>query len=107
MAHRNPVADRYRVKFERRPACLTDSTFNNLCDFVQMNMARHYLAEAVGNADKGLVNIVVTKTAGMKQAPVRSPLEAFLDRIASHSICLSSKMAYKVNLKAQKADFNA
>ena len=31
-----------------------------------MNMARHYLAEAVGNTDERPVYILVTKTAGTK-----------------------------------------
>jgi hypothetical protein len=65
-----------------------------------MDMARHYLAEAVGNADKRLINITVSETARMKQSPVRCPLKSFFNRITSHNWC-SPNMVLQNNLKIQ------
>jgi hypothetical protein len=105
VAHSNPVADRYRIEFEGSTASLAHGTLNNPRYLVQMNMPGHYITVAVGNTDKWFVNIGVTKTAGVKQTPVRCPLKAFLYRVASH-VCPFSKRVRKVNLEAQKADFN-
>jgi hypothetical protein len=47
-------------------------------------MARHNLTEAVGYADKRLVDIFSAYTTGIQQAPVRGPLETLFDCIAPH-----------------------
>jgi hypothetical protein len=82
MAHSNTVADSDGIKFKSRPARFPHRLLDNPADFVQVNVARHYLTKAVGNADKRLVNIIVSETARMKQRPVRCPLESFFHSIA-------------------------
>jgi len=59
MAHSNTVADRYGIKFESGPTCLANSALDNLANLVQVNVARHYLTEAVGNTDEWLVYVLV------------------------------------------------
>jgi hypothetical protein len=86
VAHGNPIAYGYRIEFEGGAAGLADGTLDNLRHLIQMNVAGDYFAVAVGNTDEWFVNIGVTETAGVKQAPVRRPLEAFFYRVASH-IC--------------------
>jgi hypothetical protein len=85
MAHSDAVADRYGIKFESNPPCLADSFFNNPGNLIKVDMPRHYLAEAVGNADERFVDVGVIKAAGVEQAPVRRPLEPFFYCIASHN----------------------
>jgi hypothetical protein len=49
-----------------------------------VDVARDDLAETVGHADEGLLDIRLADAAGVEQAAVRRPLETFLDRITSH-----------------------
>jgi hypothetical protein len=95
MAHCDAIADRYRIKFERRPACLADCLFDNLSHLIQVNVTRHYLAEAVGNTDERLVYICIAKAAGAEQPSVRRPLKSFFYRIASHLFLPSTTKALK------------
>jgi hypothetical protein len=87
MAHRYTVTYGYCVELERHAACLSNGLFDNLCHLVQMNVAGNYLAETVGDADEGFVDVSVANTAGVQQCPVRSPLETAFYCVASH-ICL-------------------
>jgi hypothetical protein len=75
VASANAVADRYSIKFKRCSVCLTNGLLNNLSHFIKVNVTRHYLTKAVGNTDKRLVYIGISQSTGMKQAPVRRPLE--------------------------------
>jgi len=94
MAHSDAVTNRYGIKFERRAPCLSNSILNYTAHPVQMNMSGYYLAEAVGNADKRLVYVLVVQSAGMKQPPVGRTLKTLFNHIASHLSFLSSKIAY-------------
>jgi hypothetical protein len=85
MCHSDTIADRYSIKFERGAACLANGIFDNLSHLIEVNMSRHYLAKTVGNTDEGLIYIGIGQSAGMKQAPVRRPLETLLNRITSHN----------------------
>ena len=105
MTHSNSVADRYRIKFERGSASLANSILNSFRHLIEMNVARNYFAEAVGDADERLVDIAVLKTAGVKQASVRGPLETLFDCITFYNP-VSPKTIDKVILKNQKLDSN-
>jgi len=85
MAHSNAVADGYGIEFERRPAGTADRLFDKPSDLVEMDVARHYLAEAVGNSNKRLVDITIAEAAGVKQTPVWCSLKTFLYCITSHN----------------------
>jgi hypothetical protein len=85
MPHRNAVADRNRIEFKRDAAGLANGILDNLGDLVEVNMSGHYLAEAVGDSDKRLVDVGLSQAAGAKQAPVGRPLKAFFNRITSHN----------------------
>jgi hypothetical protein len=85
MAHSNTIADCYGVKLKSGAACLANRLFDDLSHFIKVNVTRHYLTKAVGNTDKRLVYIGISQSTGMKQAPVRRPLETFFNRIASHN----------------------
>ena len=85
MAHSDTITNRYGIKFKSSSTCIPNGLFDNPGNLVQMNVARYYLTEAIGNTDEWFVNIGIVKTAGVKQASVRSPLETFLNRIASHN----------------------
>jgi hypothetical protein len=89
MAHGNAVADRYRIKLKSRTSRFPNRLFDYFGNFIQVDMARYNLAEAVGYTDKRLVNIVVSEPARMKQSPVRRPLKFLLDRITSHNLPFS------------------
>jgi len=60
-----------------------------------VHVAGDYLAETVGNADEGFVNVGVADAYGVQQRPVRRPLETFFNRIASHNPA-SPKTVYKL-----------
>jgi hypothetical protein len=85
MPHRNAVADSYRIELERHAAGLTNGILDRPGDLIEMDMAWNYLAETVGDADKGLAHISRTDPAGMKQSPVWCSLKAFFNRITSHN----------------------
>jgi hypothetical protein len=85
MSHSDSIADCYGIKLERGSACLANRLFDNLSHLIEVNVARHYLAETVGNTDEGLIHIGISQSAGVKQTPVRRPLETFFNRIASHN----------------------
>jgi hypothetical protein len=84
MSHRDAVADGYCVELKGDAARLTDGLLDNLGHFVQMNVAGDYLAETVGDGDKGFVDISVTYTAGVQQGAVWRPLKTFFYCVASH-----------------------
>jgi hypothetical protein len=100
MAHGDTVADRNCIEFKWSSAGLANSLLYSCSYLVQMNVARHYLAKAVGDTDERLINIGVTKAAGVKQAPVGSLLKTLFYRVAYHIFFLSVKTAHKVNLEA-------
>jgi hypothetical protein len=85
MAHSDSITDCYGVKLKSGAACLANRLFDDLSHFIKVNVTRYYLAETVGNTDKWLVYIGISQSTGMKQAPVRRPLETFFNRIASHN----------------------
>jgi hypothetical protein len=85
MAHSNTIADCYGVKLKSGAACLANRLFDDLSHFIKVNVTRHYLTKAVGNTDKRLVYIGISQSTGMKQAPVRRPLETFFNRVTSHN----------------------
>jgi hypothetical protein len=60
MAHGNTVANRYGIEFKSAAARPANSTFDDLCNFVEVDVTRNYLAEAIGNTDERFVNIGVT-----------------------------------------------
>jgi hypothetical protein len=105
MPHSNTITDRYRIKFERGTAGLADSILNSFCHLIEMNMARHYFTEAVGNSDERLVDIAVLKAARVKQTSVRGPLEALFNCITFHSP-VSPKTIDKVIYKNRTLDSN-
>jgi hypothetical protein len=106
MAHSNAVTDRYCVEFKSSAACRVNSLLHNPANLIQMNMARHYLAEAVGNTDKRLVDVGVTETAGVKQSAMRRPLKTFLDCVAFHNL-VSPKLPGKAIQKPENAILTA
>jgi hypothetical protein len=85
MCHSDTIADRYGIKLKRCSACLANRILDNLSHLIEVNVARHYLTKAVGNTDEGLIYIGISQSAGMKQTPVRRPLETFFNRVTSHN----------------------
>ena len=67
------------------PPAVADGLFDDLGHLVQVDMAGHDLAEAVGDADERLIDIGIAHAAGMEQSPVRRPLETLFDLVTSHS----------------------
>jgi hypothetical protein len=92
MAHSNPVTDRYGVKFKRGPARAADRGLDHLRNLVEVNVAGDYLAEAVGNTDKRLVDVGITETAGVQQSAMWRPLKTLFDCVALHDL-VSPKIA--------------
>jgi hypothetical protein len=93
MAHGNSVADRYGIEFKGGPARAANGVLDHLCNLVEVNVARHYLAETVRNTDERLVDICIFETAGAKQTTMRCPLKAFLDCITSHKLVSPKSLA--------------
>ena len=67
------------------PARPADGVLDHLGHLVEVNMARHNLAEAVGNADERLIDVGITQTAGAKQTAMRRPLKTLLDCVTFHN----------------------
>jgi hypothetical protein len=105
MAHSNPVADRYRIKFKGSSAGLTNRVLDHLCHLVEMDVAGDYLAKAVGDADERLIDVGVFKAAGAKQTAMRGPLETLFDCITFHNP-VSPIVVGKIIRKNQKLDSN-
>jgi hypothetical protein len=105
MTHSNSIANRYGIKFKSGSTCIPNGLFDNAGDLAQMNMARDYLTEAVGDADEWFVYVLIAKTAGVKQASVRSPLKTFFNCITSHLLPFSHKKIYLL-LRTQEIDSN-
>jgi hypothetical protein len=84
MAHRDSVADGYCVELKGHAARFSHGLFDNLRHLVEMDMAGDYLAKAVCDGDKWLVDVSVGYTAGVKQPAVRRSLKAALYCVASH-----------------------
>jgi len=84
MAHRDSVADRYRVELERHATGPTNRVLDDDAHLVQMNVARHNLAKAVRNADERLFHVTGANPTGPHKRPVRRTLKASFDRITSH-----------------------
>ena len=57
VAHGDAVADGDGVELEGHAAGVADGLFDHLGHLVQVHMAGHDLAEAVGDGDKGLVDV--------------------------------------------------
>jgi hypothetical protein len=84
MAHRNAVADCYSIEFERYATRIADGLLNYFGNLIEVNMARHNLTEAVGNAYKRLLHIGITQTARTHQTPVRGTLKTLFHHITIH-----------------------
>jgi hypothetical protein len=84
MAHRDSVADGYRVELKGHAARLTHGLFDNLGHLVEMDMAGNYLAKAVGDGNEWFVDVSIADTAGVKQPAVRRSLKTALYCVASH-----------------------
>jgi hypothetical protein len=89
MGHSDSITDCYGIKLKSGAARLTNGLFNNLSYLIEVNVARHYFAEAVGNTDERLAYIGISQSTGMKQTPVRRPLETLFNRITSHNLVFS------------------
>jgi hypothetical protein len=66
MAHRDAVTDGYCVELEGDTARFADGLFDNLCHFVEMNVAWDYLAETVGDGDERFVDVGVAYATGVQ-----------------------------------------
>jgi hypothetical protein len=106
MAHGNSIADRNSVKFKRSSARAANGCLDHLRNLVEVNVARHYLAEAVGNTDKRLVDVGIAETAGVKQAAMRRPLKILLDCVAFHNL-VSPKLPGKAIQKPENVILTA
>jgi len=59
MAHSNAVANRNGIKFKSITTGAANSILDDLRNFVEVDVTRHYLAETVGNTDERFVDIGV------------------------------------------------
>jgi hypothetical protein len=84
MAHRDSVADGYRVELKRHAARFSHGLLDNLRHLVEMNMAGNYLAKTVGDGNEWFVDVSVGYTAGVQQPAVRRSLKTALYCVASH-----------------------
>jgi hypothetical protein len=84
VSHRNAVADGYGVELKWDATRLSDGLLDNLGHFVEVDVARDYFAETVGDTDEGLVDVSVADAYGVQQRPVRCPLKAPFYCVASH-----------------------
>jgi hypothetical protein len=82
--HSNAVADGYSIKFERYATRIADGLLDHPGNFIEVNMTRHNLTEAVGNAYKRLLHIGITQAARTHQAPVRGTLKTLFHHITIH-----------------------
>jgi hypothetical protein len=101
MAHGDAVTNSYGVEFKWGAAGLADSFFDDLGDLVELNVAGHYFAKAVGNAYERFFYVIVCQPAGMEQASVRCPLKTLFYCITSH-IYILSKNGRTVHPKNKK-----
>jgi hypothetical protein len=106
MAHCDAVTNGYGVKFKGGAAGVLNGLFDGPADLIEMNVSGHYFTKAVGNADKRLVYVLVTKAAGVKQRPVRRPLKTLFYRVASHKMLPFSKNRSQNEPKLPKCDSN-
>jgi len=84
MAHCDAVADGDSIELERDAPCSANGVLDGLGDLIEVDVARDYLAKAVGDADERLADIFSSESTSVKQPPVRGTLKAFLNRITSH-----------------------
>jgi hypothetical protein len=84
MTHRNAVTYCDCVEFEGDAAGLSDSLFDNLRDFIKVNVARNDFAEAVGYPDERFIDVGVTQAAGVKQTAMRGSLKSFFYCVTFH-----------------------
>jgi hypothetical protein len=98
MAHRDSVADGDCVELKRHTARFSYGLFDNLRHLVEVDMAGNYLAKAVCDGDKWLVDISIGYAAGVKEPAVRRSLKTALYCVASHFIFLSVKIAGRTGL---------
>jgi hypothetical protein len=84
MTHRNAVTYCDCVEFEGDAAGLSDSLFDNLRDFIKVNVARNDFAETVGYPDEGFIDVGVTQAASVKQAAMRGSLKSFFYCVTFH-----------------------
>jgi hypothetical protein len=66
MAHRDTVADGYRIELEGYPACLAHGLFDNLGHFVEMDVAGDDFAETIGDGDERFIDVGLTYSAGVQ-----------------------------------------
>ena len=94
MSHCDTVADGDGVEFERYTACLSNGVFDDGGDFIQVYVSGYDVAVTVGDADEGLADVFVFKTAGPEQTSVGGPLEAFFYCVTSHTVLQKSNLLY-------------
>jgi hypothetical protein len=84
MSHRDSVAYCYCIELEGHAARLAHGLLDNPGYLVEMNVAGNYLAKAICDGDKGLVDIGFGYSAGVKKPAVGRSLKTALYFVASH-----------------------
>jgi hypothetical protein len=84
MCHSDAVADSNGIKLKGCSADLANRLLDNPPDLIQMNVPRHYLTKAIGDADERLTNVLITQSASVQQTTVGGSLKTFFNRIAYH-----------------------
>ena len=67
MTHRNPVIDRYRIKFLGDAAGLFDLPRHQLPQIFQVNVTGHKLGKGIGNGDDRLAEVAILDAGGPPQ----------------------------------------
>jgi hypothetical protein len=87
----NAITNCYGVEFKRDSAGLANGLLDEQGDLIKMDVARHYFAETVGDADERFVDVGVAEAAGVKQAAMRRSLKTFFYCVTSHNCGFSKK----------------
>ena len=82
-AHRNSVAHRDGAENLRHGLGIAENAHGALREIIQARVARRHGAVAIGNADDGLVEIVVAEANGAQHRAIRRALHSVGDQLAS------------------------
>ena len=76
-AHRDPIRDRDRIEFERRPAGLADTLADPVRQSAEVDVAGHRIGPGIRDPDERTLEVLVIQTHGTQHRPRRGPRGSF------------------------------
>ena len=75
--HRDSVANANRREFNRSSACHSNAGLNSLCNPVKLNVPRNKFIFCANNADKRLIQFLISITRSIKKRTMRRACRTF------------------------------